>query len=249
MLPPLPEAWGASLGEIGYEVVSTDLQGERQSWAGSPWVEGQLGASVRLLANAYSAVVVTPLVSATGLRLRPAGAVFPLDVESDQRSLRVSWERGAAALLVDRLLAGASVPAVPAGTLDVERVARDMELRGDGDAWSVDAEALLASIVASGGRSWECRRLPSRRVSIPARDLPGWPNAVGYVRDDALVSPVSPTDVGDGLEELVVEAVPVGFHRLFAIPGDAGAPCVEWLDLSVTEGEVVWLTRRAREPP
>ncbi len=245
LLPPLPEVWEAAFPEVWYELSYVDARGRPVSADPSPWVAGVWGAPLALPARAYAPVVVTPVVPSLGVRLRPAGAMSPLDVEPNTRRLTASWERGTVALLVRRLLAGRGMAAIPADALDVERLAREMTARGDGDPWSVDVEALIGSIVQSAGASWECRRLAVRQVLIPAAELPGGTEGTEFVWDNPFCAAAVCLDDEGGGRALALEEVPLGLHRLFPRVLATGAP--QWLDLCVTPEEAAWV-RRSPDP-
>lgn len=244
LLPPLPGVWEAAFPEVCYELAYVDARGREVSTHPSPWPAGAPGTPLALPARSYAPVVVTPVVPSLGLRLRPAGALSPLDVEPGGRRLVASWERGAVALLVRRLLRG-GVPSIPADALDVERLAGEMTAQGDGDPWNVDVDALVASIVESAGACWECRRFTVPRIAIPAAELPGGPDSTDYVWDNALRAAAACFDDENGRRWLVLEAVPLGLHRLFPRVLEARAP--QWLDLCVTPTEAAWV-RRSPDP-
>jgi hypothetical protein len=238
LLPPLPEDWEAAFPEVCYELAYVDARGQAVRTGASPWVAGAPGTPLLLPARAYSPVVVTPVVPSLGVRLRPAGALSPLDVEPGSRRLAASWERGTLALVV-RTLLGEGASSIPPEALDVERLAREVAARGDGDPWRVDVEALIASVVESAGSGWECRRLATRQVVIPDAE------ATEYVWDNALRAAAVCLDDDEGGRSLVLEAVPLGLHRLFPRVLLTSAP--QWLDLCVTPTEAAWV-RRSPDP-
>ena len=247
-LPSLPPAWLAALGEVDGEVSFRDPAGSDVTIRLSPWSEGAAGLEVELTPGAYTAVLVTPVAVASQVRMRPAGAVFPLDVELDSSRLLVSWERGCAAWVLAKLLERTDLGGLVPGDLDFERVAGIIEDKGEGDPWRVDTSALLHSLTCSPDDTPVCRLLPSIQVRIPGADLPrggGVPPAPTYVIDDPLFGPI---DYGDDEGELIVEALPSGFHRLFASDPRTG-PAGGWLDLLVTEREAAWIRREARIIP
>lgn len=244
-LPALPDAWARAFREVDCRLELADAAGTELPVSVSPWTAGVLEVRIELPAGSCSPVLAVPVIPELGLELRPAGAISPIDVDTRTRTLRASWERGAAAELLARLIAGSGAAAVPPEALDVERLARDMERHGEGDPWRVDAGAIVRSLQASGWTDWSCPRLPSRRVLLPVTDLPAPPSDRGYVRDDPFAGACGLATGEDGLEALDLGEVPVGFHRLFAARPEAAQE--RWLDLSVTAAEAAWIARSRQE--
>ena len=77
------------------------------------------------------------------LRLRPAGAVVPLDVGAGG-VLQVSWERGVLAALILDLWRGGANPWL----LDIGRLDRELRARAGADPWALDRDAILAALQA-----------------------------------------------------------------------------------------------------
>ena len=98
-----------------------------------PVVVGPAGASSR------GALIEPP----SALRLRPAGAVVPLDI-GDDGVLQVTWEDGVLATLILDLWRGGANPWL----VNIERLDRELRQRTGTDPWSLDRGAILAALQA-----------------------------------------------------------------------------------------------------
>ena len=242
-LPALPRAWEAAFGSVDGEVSRRDQAGEARLTLISPWREGPTGVGLELPAQAYSALLVTPVARSGAMRLKPAGAVFPLDAESAGGLISASWERGCAAMVLDLILERASRGSLQPRDLDVQTLCRLIERSGGSDPWRVDASLLLDSLDFPGGPA--CRILPALTVRIPEPELPGGAADTEverlFVLDDPLYPPLAAR--GGGLD---IPDLSAGFHRLFVSDPRTG-PASSWLDIRVTAGEAAWI-RREIEP-
>jgi hypothetical protein len=227
-LPPLPPAWAAAFGEPGFHLQWRASSGSLAEARGAPWVPGPCSQSVTVAAGAYVPVLAWVGDGLTDYALRPAGAVSPLDVAGGDR-LVLSFEQGAAAYLVNRLLGGQ--PALPPEAVDVRRIADAIQDAGRGDPWQVDLDAILVSL-ADG--KLECRTQATAGVVLPTSALAAWPDAAAALWASPFLPRLQP--------EQAVEAA-IGFHRLHLCDG-TGRWTGGFLDLWVAPSEILWLTRQ-----
>ena len=94
-------------------------------------------------------------------RLRPAGAVLPLDAGADG-ALQVSWERGVLAALILDLWRGGANPWL----LNLERLDRELREHAGADPWSLDRGAILAALQAGEMSASAIRQSPKHTVSL-----------------------------------------------------------------------------------
>jgi hypothetical protein len=244
-LPSLPEPWIAAFGTLGYELAWRGPSGTAETVVVDRWDPGRTGPTVVLAAGGYAPVTVTPVGPAPQMRLPPAGGVFPLDVDPVSGALCVSFRQGPAARLLAQLLGSAAN--LEPGSVDVERLAREIQRIGADDPWSVDLRSLMEALLGQDPDHARCTRLPALPVSIPAAELPDWPEATVFVLDNPLAASLSPPPQVDGEPRLVAGDLAVGLHRLFSCSPE-GVWMGTWLDLGVSRSEVVWIGRpRSRE--
>lgn len=117
-----------------------------------PVVVGPAGAGSR------SAAIIAP----EALRLRPAGAVVPLDVDANG-GLQVTWERGVLATLILDLWRGGANPWL----LNIERLDRELRARAGADPWALDRSAILTALQAGEMSVSAIRPRPKHTVSLP----------------------------------------------------------------------------------
>ena len=140
------------------------------------------------------------------LRLRPAGAVVPLDI-GDDGVLQVTWESGVLATLILDLWRGGANPWL----LNTERLDRELRQRAGTDPWSLDRGAILAAL-QEGEMSVSVIR-PRRKhlVSLP---LP----AGRWIWWDPWATPLH----SDGSTAFSIQ-LPAGYHLLVHDSGAARA--------------------------
>ena len=158
-----------------------------------PVIVGPAGASGR------GAVIPPP-----HLRLRPAGAVVPLDA-GDDGVLPVTWERGVLATLILDLWRGGANPWL----LNIERLDRELRERAGADPWALDRSAILAALQAGEMSAAVIRSRPRHMVSLP---LP----AGRWVWWDPLATPLH----SDGHTVFTIQ-LPAGYHLLIHDSGAA----------------------------
>ncbi|MCY4484117.1 MAG: hypothetical protein OXC12_14705 [Spirochaetaceae bacterium] len=140
------------------------------------------------------------------LRLRPAGAVVPLDVSSDG-VLQVTWERGVLATLILDLWRGGANPWL----LNIERLDRELRQRTGADPWALDRGAILAAVQAGEMSVSAIRPRPKHTVSVsfPAGRWVWW---------DPWATPLH----SDGRTAFTIQ-LPAGYHLLVHDSGAARA--------------------------
>ncbi len=217
LLPPPPVHWQIAFPGLAFRVGAPDgsMTAEivAEDWLRPLEIECSRAVNTPILAWPFvpegrGAAPVGP-----GL-LRPAGGFFPgcLRTFQGEEVVELSWEDGAAALVVSRAAeAGGDM-----SRFNVVRLCRF--LREESDPWSMDLDAAAQRIAEGEFTAWDLDRLPAR----DARVTPGpgsW----------FLESPFSfPCAAVDGV--LFLGSVPRGSHRLFSLSGG------HWR-LEVGEGE------------
>ena len=138
------------------------------------------------------------------LRLRPAGAVVPLDAGADG-VLRITWERGVLASLILDLWRGGANPWL----LNIERLDREMRERAGSDPWALDRGAILAALQAGEMSVAVIRPRPKHTISL---SLP----AGRWVWWDPWATPLH----SDGRTAFTIQ-LPAGYHLLIHDSGAA----------------------------
>ena len=163
---------------------------------GRPMVVGPAGAGNRSVS----------LLPPGRLRLRPAGAVVPLDI-GDDGVVQVTWEHGVLATLILDLWRGGANPWL----LNIERLDRELRQRAGTDPWSLDRGAILAAL-QEGEMSVSVIR-PHRKhlvsLSLPAGRWVWW---------DPWATPLH----SDGSTTFAIQ-LPAGYHLLVHDSGAARA--------------------------
>lgn len=220
LLPPPPVHWQIAFPGLAFRVNARDGTGAPvenvvEDWQQPLEIECSHAVNTPILAWPFvpggrGAVPVGP-----GL-LRPSGGFFPGSLRSFQgrEVVELSWEDGAAALVVDRLAAAG----LDISRFNVRRLCQI--LREEGDPWSMDLDAAAQRIADGEFTAWDLDRLPSR----DARVTPGggaW----------FLETPFSvPRAAEHGV--LLLGGVPKGSHSLFSLSRSGAC----WR-LAVGEGE------------
>ena len=161
-----------------------------------PVVVGPAGAASR----------VANLSSSGFSRLRPAGAVVPLDI-GDDGVLQVTWEHGVLATLILDLWRGGANPWL----LNIERLDRELRERAGADPWALDRGAILAALQAGEMSVSVIRPRPKHLVnlSLPTGRWVWW---------DPWATPLH----SDGTTAFAIQ-LPAGYHLLVHDSGAARA--------------------------
>jgi len=216
-LPGLPAQWRESFGSYEWQLCFPAPNGGLATRS----LEGALKETVLILPKQGNLPVSACIVLSSGLRLPPAGGVYPLDMEADNGKLQLSWENGMLAGLLLKLIAAK----VDITTLNSRRLAEEIWSRSGGDPWRLDMNGMAAALAEDLFTIYAIRLLPTCSVKV-------YPGAGCWF----LESPWSVPREADGAGGLYLVDLPAGRHMLFAQGGGA-----EYL-LSVTvEGEVLLL--------
>jgi hypothetical protein len=209
-LPAPPEHWRRAFPELAFELACPQADY-------LPAGALTLGAgALRLPKRANWPVLAYPW--ARGVRLPPAGALYPLDLAADGESLELSWEHGPAAEVLQALLReGCDVSLV-----NGERLLAEMQARAAGDPGSLDLDHLALRLASGEFRVIDIRPLPSQELSLEV------PPGTWF-----LDSPFRSAMVLEPGQVLALPAVPLGRHRLFAVEQPGG------FDLYVSEREAL----------
>jgi hypothetical protein len=205
VLPSPPGQWSRALGDFGLALVYWDSAGAEHSQ------DVPAAGTVRINCSrrGNSPVLAYPRVPAdSGRLLRPAGGLFPLDLE-EGNVLRLTWEKGPVALLLSLLRPlGGDTSRVNAGRL-AEYMAREP------DQWGLDLVGMAEKIAAGCFTAYDIDLLPHREVTVETG--PGeWFSE----------SPFSGVMVADTAGTITMPSLSLGMHGLFSLEGRALRICV-----------------------
>lgn len=224
-VPEIPEHWRKAFPELRFELHCPEaepLPGTAGTPAGS-WV------TLRLPKRANWPVLAYPW--ARGVRLPPAGGLFPMDLAAE--GLVLSWEHGSAAEVLQALAReGCDI-----ASLNAPRLVQEMLERSGGDPGCLDLESLVEKLASREFRVTDIQLLPSRDLELEL------PPATWF-----LESPFrAPQPLAAG-QALVLPAVPAGPHRLFAVEHPGGYNLFvgerEVLLVPLKEDTTTWTTWR-----
>jgi hypothetical protein len=135
--------------------------------------------------------------------LRPAGGFYPLSLRDfqGQQVLEVTWQDGAAAMVVERLVREGRDVSV----FNVPRLRRFLE--ESGDPWDVDLDAVAEKIARGEFSAWDIDRLPTREVEV-------FPGSGTWF----LESPFSPSCTAEN-RRIRLPTVSLGGHHLLSLDG------------------------------
>ena len=196
LLPAPPAAWQIAFPRIGFRIVTRDGRNRPLETSTADWSRP---VSARCAQGVNSPVLAYPLDG----RLRPAGGFFSLSLRSWEgcEVLELTWEDGAAALIVSRLAdLGRDV-----SLLNVPRL-RQFLAEG-GDPWDLDLDMVAQKVAEGEFTAWDIDRLSSRDAEVGPG--PGtW----------FLESPFSfPREAVSG--RVLLAGVSIGGHTLFSLDG------------------------------
>jgi hypothetical protein len=216
-LPELPAQWGASFSSYEWQLCFPAPKGGLATRS----LAGTLKEAVLALPKQRNLPVSARIVLSSGLRLPPAGGVYPLDMEADNGKLQLSWENGMLADLLLKLIAAK----VDITTLNSRRLAEEIWVRSGGDPWRLDMDGMAAALAADLFTIYAIRHLPTCSVKV-------CPGAGCWF----LESPWSVLQEADEAGGLELVDLPAGRHLLFAQGG--GTAYLLW---ATVEGEVLLL--------
>jgi hypothetical protein len=166
--PELSEEWQGCAESIYFEVCYVDAAGIIVL---EIFPAEERNATVTVMKGLHGPLTATPVWTDGSVLGLPAGAVFPYSLEAGGQ-VTLSWEHGFGADLLLRLYR----QGFPLSCFNVERFLHEVDLRGMGNPWDLDREAILEKILQGGFRS-DCikRKEPfTGRVVFPPGDWSSW---------------------------------------------------------------------------
>jgi hypothetical protein len=166
VIPAPPEHWARAFPDLWFLVVFPDSQGRNREVEAADW---RVPVSVSCSKAGNTPVLAFPCtVRDTGLPdgargiLRPAGGIFP-DCHGDSSAgstLKLTWEDGAAAYVVGRLISiGRDTSLFNAARL------ADF-LRRAADPWKLDLDGIAQKIAQGDFNAYDIDPLPGRDVTL-----------------------------------------------------------------------------------
>lgn len=209
------------LGALDHLIVLPTVRGD-DTTSESRVVAGQGSLRLTIEKRTNLPILDYPLIAGRSDLLRPAGAVFPLDLEGRGR-ISTSYREGfLAELLVPVSATGELLEAV-----NVRRLRREIWERSSGDPWRLDRDAILQTLMFGAMRSDRIRARPCFDLSLEAR-------AGTWVSGDPFYGPIV---VGSEQPVLALRGLPSGAHRFFRVDDDM----VERIDVEVTDSGWEWM--------
>jgi hypothetical protein len=192
-LPRTPDHWQAAFPELRYRIVYPipDRDGFEELI-----VEQGTQPVIELPKILYLPVLAYPIISAKSLELPPAGAIYPTDTQSS--SITLSWESGAAAEVLYRLM----IRGVNCSSINAPRLRTEMVERCQGDPWSLDLSLICSQLASRDFRVTDIHLTPYRDLLLES-----------YSGHWFLESPFRTPVNAEGY--LRLERVPLGTHLLF----------------------------------
>lgn len=201
-VPEVPEHWRRAFPELRFQLACPGADPPQPATADAlPAADTPAGGSVmlRLPKRANWPVLAYPW--ARGVRLPPAGGLFPLDLAPEGDTLALSWEHGPAAEVFQAL----AREGVDIACLNARRLLEEMRVRSAGDPGCLDLDHLAACLASGQFRVTDLRSRPARDIALEL--TPGtW----------FLDSPFRPAQRLDAGQALRLPGLPLGRHRLFA---------------------------------
>ncbi len=226
VLPSPPEHWRAAFAGLGFRIVvprGQSMRAERDAAGGESPVAITLDkiTNAPVLAYPFDQGGAGAGAGVPGL-LRPAGGFYPYSLRrrDGEEVLALTWEDGAAALVVARLLdRGYDV-----SLFNVERLSR--YLREAEDPWSWDLEAIAEKIARGDFTAWDVDELPRRDAAVS-------PGPGTWFLESPFALPLAALEGW-----IVLPGVTWGDHCLFSLGGES-------CRLSVGERDVVLVKQAA----
>jgi hypothetical protein len=193
-LPEPPEHWQRAFPELRFELACPEAY-PAQACA----IPGGF-ATLRLPKRVNWPVLAYPW--ARGTRLPPAGGLFPLDLSADGDTLELSWEHGPAAEVLQAL----AREGFDIARVNARRLLDEMLVRSGGDPGSLDLGSVAGRLASGHFRVTDLRPLPAREIALEV------PSGTWF-----LESPFRSAQSLAAGQALLLPAVPLGPHRLFAV--------------------------------
>jgi hypothetical protein len=197
LVPAPPAHWQVAFPGLSFRVTARDASGAQTEIVVQDW---RVPVSLTCARTVNQPILAWP--NAPGC-LRPAGGFFPSSLRKGPGGdvLELTWESGAAAVVVDR----AAEAGCDMSRFNVER------LRGylaeTGDPWCADLDAVAQHIVSGDLTAWDIDRLPAWDVSI----MPG--EGTWFLESPFAVPRIALNG------SLDLPGVPRGSHSLFSLTG------------------------------
>jgi hypothetical protein len=210
VLPALPAHWRAAFPDLKLAVVLTDPSGKERRVTG---IAGDSTLSIACPKRTNTPILAWPLSSRDGIRgpgepgyLRPAGALYPLSLDSGAAgpTLMITWEQGPLAVLMSRLAAAGR----DVSLFNAERL--DSYLRKHPDPWMLDLDAMAQRIADGSFTAYDIDCLPTRDI----RFAPG-PGTWFFESPFAGIVTAADDSAVD------MPGVSLGQHALFSLEGGA----------------------------
>ena len=195
LLPAPPVRWQIAFPGMGFSIVTPSAH----DWALKDVLDWRTPVAVTCIRG----VNIPVLAYASREHLRPAGGFYPLSLKDyqGQQVLELTWQDGAAALVMERLARqGRDV-----SLFNVPRLRHFLE--ESGDPWDVDLDTVAEKISRGEFNAWDIDRLPSRNADID-------PGSGTWF----LESPFSASFVAEN-GRIRLAGVSLGSHHLFSLDG------------------------------
>jgi hypothetical protein len=220
-VPEAPEHWQRAFPGLRFQLSCPQADRGQPGAAGSlagALSEAPAGGSVTLRLPKRVNWPVLAYPWARGVRLPPAGGLFPLDLAPGGDTLALCWEHGPAAEVFQELAReGCDI-----GCLNARRLLEEMLSRSAGDPGCLDLQHLGACLASGEFRVTDLRPLPARDLELELEPGTWFPD-----------SPFRPAQTLQPGQALLLPALPLGRHRLFAVDRPGG------FDLYVRERELL----------
>ncbi len=197
-LPPIPTHWQMAFDNLKYQLILSGPDGEKQESI-IPGNSGLVEMCISKRQN--SSFLAYPIIGESGIRLPPAGAIYPLNM-GEGNTLTLSWEQGVAALIVFRLINGG----IDLSTFNARRFSDEIMQRGKPDPWNFDIDYIIEKIAMGSFRITYIKAAPARNIELPV-------NPGNWFMESPFAGII---EIEEG-ETLLLEAVPFGYHYLFSL--------------------------------
>jgi len=207
LLPAPPAGWQVAFPGLTFRVTSSGRDGVVTEAVTSDWrrpvrLTSARSNNVPVLAWPWVPPSDRAQAICAGV-LRPAGGLFPAGLRSwrGQPVMELTWEDGAAALVLDRARsAGADL-----ARFNAPRLLSCMRARAD--PWTLELDRAAQCIALGTFTSWDLDERPSRDIQVD-------PGPGSWFLEDPLVPPLR----AEGTR-VVLKGVTWGTHRLFSLGG------------------------------
>ena len=180
-------------------------------------------AFIRIVKNSAIPVIAIPV--AEGMKLPPAGGVFPYH-SSAEGQLTLSWEHGPLSLLLMKL----ELQGMSTGSLDLTRLEEEMRGICKSDPWILDLEHIAERLASGSFRVTDIKKLPEKEVTV-------FPGEGIWITE----SPFTGT-YESGMDGAITVVLTHGYHRIISLTSRIV------YDVAVSDEEVIMLRRPGSGP-